>query len=230
MKTWTKPALQKAVLPALGLIVGLLGAPLSPYAAEPAAPRSAIVDTLDVLEKSFANITNVQTEFVQEKQLALLQQKVQIKGTIAVQNPDMLAWRVTDPIRYTLVIRNTTLQQWDGESDHVQRISLAGNPVFQVAIGQLRAWFGGQFHLLLQDFDASVVSRSPLALEFVPREGSFARQTVARVRLTFRDDERYVKDLEIDEKSGDKTRISFTNTVLNAPVDPRTWEVKPHGR
>ena len=219
-----------ALLPALGLLVAASCAPLPSAAAEPAAPDNASEDALRQIEKSFASITNVQTAFVQEKQLAVLQQKVQIKGTIVVQNPDMLAWRVTDPIRYALVIRNTTLQQWDGESDRVQRISLAGNPVFQVVISQLRAWFGGQFHLLAQDFDARVLSRSPLAIEFVPREGSFARQAISSVRLTFRDDERYVKGLEIDEKSGDKTWISFTNTVLNAPVDPRTWEVRPHDR
>ena len=37
-------------------------------------------------------------------------------------------------------------------------------------------------------------------------------------------------NMGIEERSGDRTRMTFTNTVLNAPIDPRAWEGAPDGR
>ncbi|MEI6563661.1 MAG: outer membrane lipoprotein carrier protein LolA [bacterium] len=192
---------------------------------------AADLPLLAELQNSLAGATNVQSEFVQMKQLALLQQTVVIKGRLAVQQPDRLSWQVLDPIHYNLVIDGSTLKQWDEESGKVQSMSLAGNPVFKVVVTQLRAWFSGQFDLLTKDFTvetdaASLVPR----LIFIPREGSFACKMISRVVLTFREDKRYIQDMIIEERSGDRTSMTFTNTLLNAVVDPVVWEVKPHGR
>jgi hypothetical protein len=34
----------------------------------------------------------------------------------------------------------------------------------------------------------------------------------------------------IEEKTGDKTRMVFTNTVLNAAIPATVWEVMPNGK
>ena len=192
---------------------------------------AADLPLLAELQKSLAGATNVQSEFVQTKHLSLLQQTVVIKGRLAVQQPDRLSWQVLDPIHYTLVIDGSTLRQWDEESGKVQTMSLAGNPVFKVVVTQLRAWFSGQFDLLTQDFIVEAEAASALPrLIFTPREGSFACKVIRRVVLTFREDKRYIQDMTIEELSGDRTGMMFTNTLLNAAVDPGVWEVKPHGR
>ncbi len=197
-----------------------------------AAPATnAAAPLLVELQRSLAGTTNVQTDFVQEKNLAILQQAVIIKGRLAVTQPDRLAWQVLEPIRYNLVLDGTTLRQWDEATDKVQQMSLAGNPVFGVVATQLRAWFAGHFDALTKDFDVSIdATVSPPAIAFVPREASFAAKAIRRVTLTFREDRRYLHSILIDERSGDRTLMTFTNTVLNGAVDPTLWEVKPHGR
>ena len=223
-----KPA--RAILPVLGLLAGLLLAPPAPAEETGLAAGATPEDVLRALEQRFAGITNVQTEFVQEKQLAILQQKVRIKGSITVKNPDKLAWHVSEPIRYGLVMAGTSLRQWDEDSGQVQQISLKGNPVFDIVIRQLRAWFSGQFRPLLADFEMRMTAAIPLTIEFAPRENSFARKAVKRVVLTFREDQRYVSEMRIEELSGDLTHMTFANTVVNGPIDPRAWEVKPDAR
>lgn len=183
------------------------------------------------LQKSLAGTTNVQSDFIQEKTLSLLQQTVVIKGRLAVEQPDHLSWQVTEPIRYNLALDGVTLKQWDEETGKVQSMSLAGNPVFKVVVTQLRAWFSGQFELLTKDFEALAdLSGGTPKIVFSPREGSFACKMIKRVVLTFRDDRRYIRDMLIEEQSGDRTTMTFTNTVLNAAIPASTWEVKPHGR
>jgi outer membrane lipoprotein-sorting protein len=195
-----------------------------------AEPPPPVEDTLRTLEKNFAGITNVQTGFVQEKDLAVLSRKMVLKGTIALQNPGRFAWHVETPLKYGLVIADGNLKQWDEDSDRIQQMALSANPVFQVAVGQIQAWFAGRFVDLTKDFEVQPVAQTPLILEFAPRTNSLAHKAVKCVRLTFRDDRRYVTAMCIEEKSGDRTTMTFTNTVLNGPLDPAVWEVKPHGR
>lgn len=183
------------------------------------------------LQRSLAGTTNVQSDFVQEKRLAMLQRNVVIKGHLTVQQPDRFSWRVTEPVRYTLILEGTNLRQWDETTDQVQQMSLAGNPVFGVVAAQLRAWFAGQLESLLKDFEAGVEDAGPgTRLVFTPREGSFACKAIRRVALTFREDGRYLQSMDIEELSGDRTWMTFTNTVLNGSVEASAWEVKPHGR
>lgn len=183
------------------------------------------------LQKSLSGTTNVQSEFIQEKTLSLLQQTVVIKGRLAVEQPARLSWQVLEPIRYNMVLDGAVLRQWDETTGKVQTMSLAGNPVFKVVVTQLRAWFSGQFDLLTKDFDARAdASAATPRIIFTPREGSFAFKVIERVVLTFREDRRYIQDMLIEERTGDRTTMIFTNSILNAAIPASAWEVKPHGR
>jgi outer membrane lipoprotein-sorting protein len=195
--------------------------------AEPTPAPSLLAD----LQLALAGTTNVQSDFTQEKDLSVLQHKVILKGRLAVQQPDRLSWQVTEPIRYNLVLDGTTLQQWDEATDRVQQMSLAGNPVFGVVAAQLQAWFAGRFDTLLKDFTAVADgSKDSPTIIFTPRGGTFVEKAIRRVVLTLRPDHRYLSHMLIEEKSGDRTLMTFTNTLLNAPLQPSMWEVKPHGR
>jgi outer membrane lipoprotein-sorting protein len=183
------------------------------------------------LQKSLSGTTNVQSEFIQEKTLSLLQQTVVIKGRLAVEQPARLSWQVLEPIRYNMVLDGTVLKQWDETTGKVQTMSLAGNPVFKVVVNQLRAWFSGQFDLLTRDFDAQAEASTPTpTIIFTPKEGSFAVKVIQRVVLTFREDRRYIQTLLIEERTGDRTLMTFTQSILNAAIPSSAWEVKPHGR
>ncbi len=179
------------------------------------------------LQAALAGTTNVQCDFIQEKQLALLQQKVSIRGRMAVQQPDRFAWQVEEPVRYRLVVEGTRLRQWDEAAGKVQQTSLAGNPVFEVVVGQLRAWFTGQLTTLAKDFQAEPLPAPTPQVEFRPRPESFAARAVRRIVLFFREDRRYLERMTIEDAGGDRTVMTFTNTVLNSAIDPRIWEVEP---
>ena len=196
----------------------------------PSARAASSARMLAALQQALSATTNVQTGFVQEKQMAVLRQKVIIKGQLAVQQPGLFAWHVTEPIRYNLVLDGATLRQWDEPTGKEQQMSLADNPVFEIVSRQLKAWFGGQFDLLLKDFDAELDPAAPRSITFMPNKDSFARKAIRRVVMTFREDQRYMQEILIEELGGDKTLMTFTNTFLNAAINPAAWEVKPHGR
>jgi outer membrane lipoprotein carrier protein len=186
---------------------------------------------LEELQKTLACTTNVQSDFVQEKTLSLLQQTVVIKGRLAVEQPAHLSWQVLEPIRYNMVLEGTTMRQWDEATGKIQTMSLAGNPVVKVVVTQLQAWFSGRFDALTNDFDIVVAeSGSVPKLVFTPKAGGFLDKVIKRVEMTFRGDKRYIHDMVIEEKTGDRTRMVFTNTVLNASIPATVWEVMSNGK
>jgi len=67
-----------------------------------------------------------------------------------------------------------------------------------------------------------------LTIEFVPTEKNISRKVIKSITITFREDRTYLQQIRIQELSGDTTTIRFTNTVLNAPLDESSFEVKGH--
>jgi len=194
-----------------------------------AAAQDSPDDVLRMLEERFADIRTVQTDFTQEKELAVFSQKVVLTGSIALENPDRLAWHVMSPMRYSLIIADGVARQWDEDSDREQHIALSKNAVLKVVTEQLQKWFTGQYASLARDYDVKVVGRNPIILTFVPRESAMMKKAVEQITVTFREDARYVHEILVEEAGGDSTRMVFEDTVLNAEIDPSMWEVNPGG-
>ena len=196
---------------------------VSVYAAP--SPRD-VTAVLDELEKTMSGTKTIQTDFLQEKNLALFNQKIILKGKVFIQKPRLLSWRVLSPMRYSMVMSGDTISQWDEDTDKVQRVSLANNPSFQLAVEQMEKWFYGTFKSMLGDYKITLITEHPIALEFVPLENSLSRNFIKSATIFFQDDERYIKEVRIEEKDGDSTSLVFVNAQLNQPILLNAWEVR----
>ncbi len=191
---------------------------------------SPVYDLLLRIENKVSDFNNLQTDFVQEKNLAIFRNRIQIRGRIYLQKPHTIAWHVDEPVKYSVLVTDRVIRQWDEETDRVQEIPLSGNPVFRVVIDQLTAWFSGRYVQLLDEYDVRVKGDHPLELEFVPREMSAVRKIMEHITVTFREDERYLQKVLFQEISGDSTVLFFKNTLLNAPVDENNFRVGPFSK
>ncbi len=193
----------------------------------PVAIRAApepVPDVLGRMEKTMSGVKTVKTRFVQEKKMALFNHPLVTRGSILVEPPSRLLWRVDSPMRYVLSIQDQQAKQWDGETGKTQTMSLDGNPVFSAVTEQLNAWFGGRYALLAQDYDIVPRATSPAAFAFVPRPDSPSAKMLKSVTVTFREDERYIASIRIDDRSGDVTTLTFEDTEINVDLPPEEWE------
>jgi outer membrane lipoprotein-sorting protein len=204
------------------LIVGL--STVSLYAAE-LGPKNIDVVLGDLQEK-MSKVLTLQTDFSQEKNLALFKQKLILKGKIFIQKPAMLSWRVFSPMVYSLVINGSTISQWDEDTNQVQQMSLANNPSFQAAIEQMQNWFFGVDKAMQDNYEISLRSQYPLSLEFTPKGNSVTRNFIKRVIVSFQEDQQYIKEIDVQEVNGDSTLLKFINPKLNQPISAKAWEVK----
>jgi outer membrane lipoprotein-sorting protein len=196
---------------------------------EKGAPeRTDLAALLAAVGEKASAFRTLKTDFTEEKEMAMFKEKLVLSGRIYLQKPNKVAWHVDKPLRYSVLITDRFIRQWDEDTNRVQELSLVKNPLFQNVVRQLTVWFSGEYGSLLDTNDVRLVKRSPVELEFSPRGNNDARKVIKAITITFREDGAYLRQIRIVERSGDVTTIRFTNTVVNAPLDSSAFEVKGH--
>jgi outer membrane lipoprotein-sorting protein len=190
--------------------------------------QTDLSDLLNSIGKKISNFKTLQTDFIQEKEMAMFKDKLVLKGRIYLEKPNKIAWHVDSPLRYSVLITDKVIRQWDEDTHQVQEISLTKNPIFQNVLSQLTVWFSGDYSSLIETNVVRIVKQEPLVIEFIPREKNITKKVIKSVTIMFRDDQNYLQQMRIHELSGDVTTIHFTNTLLNAPLDSNSFEVKGH--
>jgi hypothetical protein len=175
-------------------------------------------------------ITSVQADFVEKKNLAMLDHTLTISGHMALEKPDRMIWVVSRPVGYAIRIRGDEVSQWDEDTNRVDVIHLGGDPTFKAVSEQMQAWFLGDYKVLGDSYDVFVNSERPLSLRFVPRGDTMVAKLLKDVDVTFSSDERYINAMVVREAGGDTTALSFSQTRVNEPVATATWEMPPHER
>ncbi len=211
----------------LSLVISLPA--LHAGAAEPsklAAQPADMTAFLKSVGKKASSFKTLKTDFIQEKKMVMFKEKLVLKGRIYLEKPNKIAWHVDSPVRYSVLMTDKFIRQWDEDTNKVQELSLKGNPVFQNVLSQLNVWFSGEYGSLLETNDVKILKNEPLVLEFIPRDNNFSKKIIKGITITFRNDQNYLQQLKIQEKSGDTTTINFMNTVLNSQLDSRNFEVK----
>src|SRR5271169_6404984 len=112
---------------------------------------------LEHLQKQLATVETVQADFVQVKNLSMLNHTMTIKGHFALQKPNRLMWLVREPVRYAIRIRGDEIKQWDEDTNQVQTTHLGGDPAFQAITEQIQAWFMGDYKVLAQSYDVELI-------------------------------------------------------------------------
>ena len=189
------------------------------------AKDAEMQELLRSIGKKVSGFRSLKTDFVQEKELAMFKKKIILRGRIYMQKPNRLAWHVDKPVKYSVVITDKAIKQWDEDTNKVQELSLSKNPVFKNVVNQLCVWFSGEYGALMVDNTVSVLQQHPLVIEFVPNEKNLARKMIRSITITFRDDEKYLRKIKIHEMSGDTTTLDFSNTLLDVPLETSFFEV-----
>jgi outer membrane lipoprotein-sorting protein len=180
---------------------------------------------LQELETALAEVKTVKTRFVQEKKMALFKKPMITKGAILLEMPEKLMWKIESPVKYVLLIDGKQAKQWDGETKKTVSISLAEQPVFAAVTQQLRAWFAGNYRVLSKDYTIKKIEGEKLTFEFVPKPELPQAKMVKRILVTFQKDKKYIELFQIEESSGDTTKLTFSETSLNAEIEKKEWEL-----
>lgn len=176
-----------------------------------------------------AETTTLRSEFVQIKRLKAFRKPLKITGELCMDRTGRFAWHVKTPIRYSCVIAEGKLRQWDADTGKILTLDVDSNPGLQYLARSLAGFFSGDFTELGKDFEAVSVSPDRLSGEMRPRQGVPAANFIRSIRFVFTDDTlSALRRVVIAESSGDETDIEFIASVRNQPVPEEKW--RPDGK
>jgi len=182
------------------------------------------------VQKDLSTVNSVEADFVQEKQLAMLNHKLIIKGHFAMEKPDHVVWNVKEPVKYAVAVKGEEVRQWDEDTNNVQVIHLGGDPTFKAISEQINAWFLGDYQKIAEGYDVVVLEDKPLTLAFAPKTGTMVAKMIKQVAVTFAGDGKYIDTMVIRETAGSVTTLKYIDAKINEPIKKATWEIPPHDR
>lgn len=190
------------------LILLLLGLATSVFAAPDVSVDAVLAD----LKQTTAGVESLQSDFVQEKHLAIFKETLLANGTFHFVRPDRLRWEVLKPVRTGFVLRGGEGRRWHERTGRSEPFSIDRDPVMKIVSEQLFAWAGGDFDRLRRQYAISLIAPSPVTLRLVPLA---ADRFLDHLQVTFAPDRRNVTAVELHEQGGDFTRIRFRNAEVN---------------
>jgi outer membrane lipoprotein-sorting protein len=175
------------------------------WLAEPAAAQSEAPPTLEALMKGMAGAPGVKARFREQKQLALLSQPLESRGTLYFVPPDRLSRETSEPSQTRLVIDGDRVSFHDAAGSDA--MDLSGNPIAREYVSNFIVLFNGDLDSLRKRYDPTfTTSDDGWQLELRPRAKPL-RDFVERVTLAGRG--RALVRMELLEVGGDLTTTWF---------------------
>ncbi len=182
---------------------------------QPIPPKEAGMIRLKVQEAAKNSIT-IESDFIQEKEMSVLSEKIVSKGKFYFKKEKKLRWEYTTPFPYLIIINEDQMLVKDDNSEN--RMNIQSNKVLReinnVILGAVQG-------TLLDDqkrFNTSFAdARTWYSAKLTPKSSKLA-ESIREIVLYFNKNDYSVERLVMREASGDYTRIEFKDRKLNKPI------------
>ena len=186
--------------------------------------KTAAPGTAELLA-GIANFRTLRTKFVQTKHLKAFKKPMILNGELCLDRPGKrFAWHVEKPLRYSCVIADGKLTQWDEDSDKTVSVPFSKYPMLEMLSDSMTAFASGDVKALEKDFEAAPGKDGAITLK--PRSERFAASLITEVELTLDDAKTKIVKVCASEKNGDVTELVYTDSVFDSDIPDALWQAK----
>lgn len=184
--------------------------------------RSAWADDVDAalarVAKARATLKTLRAPFRQKRLIGVLATEVKSAGQLTLVRPDRLRWELEAPDAVTYWIGPEGLAISTG--DGVTKVGKAAAGRFGAVLGDLMIMLGGDLKELRSRYRLSVsTTGGGFTLQARPTNREVAKH-VSLLSMEAGDELWQVQRVEIEERNGDQSLITFGDNERNASVDP----------
>jgi outer membrane lipoprotein-sorting protein len=179
---------------------------------------SKVADTAYILQKVnevASNTNTINTEFVQEKNLAFLYETITSNGILLFQKPDKLRLEYTSPFNYLLIMNSGELLIRNNNNEI--KVELESSTMFNEIND-----------LIINSIQGKILSMPELSTSFFENEESFyvqlwpqqeeLKKYIKTIELFISKKDYTVTDFKVIELSDDYTLIKFVNKKINEEI------------
>ena len=166
----------------------------------------------------------VTADFRQIRRLKDLDMEIAIRGSMVSEKNGRLRWQVDAPAPSVTVIDRDSLTHFDRGTGKLAVIREESFPWLKVLRDSMNEWLNGDLTSLAKRFD--ITAPAPGKLRLVPKTGEL-RQLYRAVELAFDPQERLLRQVRIEETTGDELEIRFLNVKRDPAIPPELWRMPP---
>jgi len=169
------------------------------------------------------NIQTIKSDFVQEKNLSMLSEKITSKGKFWFKKDNLVRMEYNQPYQYLLIINKNNVFVKDGQKEN--KISTKSNKLFQqinkitVDCVQGTALNNPDFKInVFENVQAYLIELSPVTKAM--------KEYFKNINVIISKKDYSVNKIEMYEPAGDNTIISFVNKELNPTLPDALFAIK----
>jgi len=171
-----------------------------------------------------ASTNSIISDFVQEKNLSVLSEKIISKGHFFFKKDNNIRWEYTEPTQYLIIISNNQLYTRDDKSQ--KQYDIQSNKMFQEMNRFISGCIQGDILKNDKDFEIEYFENSKwYYVKLVPRAEKM-KQMLHEVQICFDKNDLTVSSLKMVESGEDYTRIDFINKKLNTDIPLEKFSFK----
>lgn len=185
-----------------------------------------VKDTTVLKQKieSMSKATNsIEADFVQEKNLSMLSEKVISKGHFVFKKENLLRWEYSSPSKYLIVINKDKIMIKDEKK--TTKYDMNSNKVFKEINDIMLSCVQGTIFKSNKFKTNYFENDKGYKLELIPQVKNM-KETFKKINLYFDKTVTSVSKMEMVENNDDLTSLDFTNKKINAPVSETIFTVK----
>lgn len=181
---------------------------------------SALKQKIESMSKA---TTSIESDFTQEKNLAMLSEKITSKGHFAFKKDNLLRWEYSTPSKYLIVINKDKVMIKDEKK--TSRYDMNSNKVFKeindIMVSSVQGTIFKSHKFKTNYFENDKFYK----LELIPQDKNM-KDTFKKINLYFDKSVTSVAKMEMVEASEDVTLLDFSNKKLNAPIADTNFIIK----
>lgn len=178
---------------------------------------------LEKIEESSRAMTSLACDFVQEKDLSILDERLVSTGRMYYRRDNRLRWEYLAPYLYTFVLNDEKILMQTGMSREV--VDVKSSKLFREIVKIMMSSVNGRGLTDAKSFTVAFYRAGAawkVVLVPVQRE---TRKVFSAIELTFNTADYTVDEVRMDEPNGDATLVKLSNKRFNAALDDETFAI-----
>lgn len=197
---------------------------LSALCQVPGTPMKDIPGFKEKLVTMSDKVNTIESDFVQEKDLSILANKIVSQGRFCYKKDNNIRWEYLHPYRYLIIISNGKI--FIKEDNNQKQYDIQSNKMFQ----EMNKFISGciQGDILKNEKDYKVgyfEDDKSYYVSLVPISEKM-REMLNEVRIWFSRNDLTVSRIVMMEAGGDYTKIDFTGKKLNTDIPLEKFSFK----
>jgi len=174
------------------------------------------------LDEVSSKTTSINTEFIQEKNLTFLYEKIISKGILLYKNPEKLRLEYTEPFSYLLIMNSGELLIKTDNNE--TKLNLESSKMFNEIN-----------NLIINSIQGKILSNQDLKTSFFENDNSFfvrmiphqeeLAKYVKTIELLISKEDYTVSEFKVIEQSDDYTLIKFINKKINEEIPDDNFSI-----